>query len=61
MSVTRSSPVVTIWVIITSALRGQSRVETVPACPVQIGAQHHIDVYADIKKKKKKKTKNCSI
>ena len=42
--VTRSSPVVTKWVTITSVLTGQSPVETVPACPVQIGAHHHIDV-----------------
>ena len=48
MSVTRSSPVVTKWVTITSMLTGQSPVETVPACPVQIGAHHYIDVYTDI-------------
>ena len=51
MSVTRSSPVVTKWVTITSALTGQSPVETVPACPVQIRAHHHIDVYTDINNK----------
>ena len=45
MSVTRSNPVATKWVTITSALVGQSPVETVPACPVQNGAHHHIDVY----------------
>ena len=48
MSVTRSSPIVTKWVTITSVLTGQSPVETVPACPVQIGAHHHTDVYTDI-------------
>ena len=48
MSVTRSSPVVTKWVTITSALTGQSPLETVPACPVQIAAHHHTDVYTDI-------------
>ena len=48
MSVTWSSPVVTEWARITSALMGQSPVETVPACPVQIGAHHHIDVHTDI-------------
>ena len=48
MSVTWSSPVVTKWVTITSAFTGQSPVEAVPACPVQIGAHHHIDVYTDI-------------
>ena len=48
MSVTRSSPVVTKWVTITSVLMGLSPVQTVPACPVQIGAHHHIDVYTDI-------------
>ena len=48
MSVTRSSPVVTKWVTITSALMGQSPVETVPECPVQIRAYHHIDVHTDI-------------
>ena len=50
MSVTQSSPIVTKWVTITSVLMGQSPVETVPACPVQIGAHHHIDVYTDINK-----------
>ena len=48
MSVTRSSPVVTKWVTIMSALTGQSRVQIVPTCPVQIGAHHHINVYTDI-------------
>ena len=48
MSVTRSSPVVTKWVTIMSVLMGQSPIETVPACPIQIGAHHHIDVYTDI-------------
>ena len=33
---------------ITSTLTGQSPIQTVPACPVQIRAHHHIDVYADI-------------
>ena len=27
---------------------GQSTVQTVPACPVQIRAHHHTDVYTDI-------------
>ena len=27
---------------------GQSPVQTVPACPVQIRAHHHIDVYTDV-------------
>ena len=39
---------VTKWVTITSAHMGQSPVQTVPACPVQIGAHHHIDVCTDI-------------
>ena len=41
---------VVIWVRIMSALdhTGQSRVQTVPACPIQIRAHHHIDVYTDI-------------
>ena len=30
---------------------GQSAVQTVPACPVQIRAHHHIDVFSDINKK----------
>ena len=50
MSVTWSSPVVTKWVTITSLFMGQSPVKTVPACPVQIGTHHHIDVYIDINK-----------
>ena len=43
---------VTKWVTITSALdhTGQSPVHTVPACPIQIRAHHHIDVYTDISK-----------
>ena len=52
VSVSRSSPVVAKWVTITSVLMGQSPVETVPACPVQIGAHHHIDVKSDINKRK---------
>ena len=48
MSVTRSSPIVTKLVTIMSVLTGQSPVETVPACPVQIRAHHHIDVCTDI-------------
>ena len=35
-------------VSITSARTGQSPVQTVPACPVQIRTHHHIDVYTDI-------------
>ena len=35
---------VVIWVTITSALTGQSPVQTVPACPVQVRAHHHIDI-----------------
>ena len=27
---------------------GQSPIQTVPACPIQIRAHHHIDVYIDI-------------
>ena len=33
-----------------SARTGQSPVQTVPTCPVQIRAYHHIDVDADIDK-----------
>ena len=39
---------VTKWVTITSALMGQSPIQTVPACDVQIRAHHHIDVFTDI-------------
>ena len=39
---------VTKWVTVTSTLTGQSPVQTVPACPIQIRAHHHIDVYTDI-------------
>ena len=41
---------VVIWVTIMSTLdrTGQSPVETVPACPIQIRAHHHIDVFTDI-------------
>ena len=35
-----------------SAHTGQSPVQTVPACPVQIRAHHHIDVCTDINKYK---------
>ena len=44
--------VATLPITITSALdrTGQSPVQTVPACPVQIRAHHHIDVYTDISK-----------
>ena len=37
-----------IWITITSARTGQSPVQTVPACPIQIRAHRHIDVYTDI-------------
>ena len=40
----------TKWVTITSTHTGQSPVRTVPACPVQIRANHHIDVNIDINK-----------
>ena len=43
---------VTKWITITSTRTGQSPVQTVPACPVQIRAHHHIDVYTDINKEK---------
>ena len=33
-----------------SARTGLSPVQTVPACPVQIRAHHHIDGYTDINK-----------
>ena len=39
---------ITKWVAITSVCTGQSLVQTVPACPVQIRAHHHTDVYTDI-------------
>ena len=39
---------VTKLVTITSPHTGQSPVQIVPACPVQIRAHHHIDVYTDI-------------
>ena len=32
-------------------IMGQSPIQTVPACPVQIRAHHHIDVYTDINNK----------
>ena len=38
----------TKWVTIMSERTGQSPVQTVPACPVQIRAHHHIDVCTDI-------------
>ena len=60
MSVTRSIPVVTKWVTITSmldvshmegyCLYGTLLSRLYSACPVQIGAHHHIDVYTDINK-----------
>ena len=39
-------------ITVTSVLdrMGQSPVQTVPACSVQIRAHHHIDVYSDINK-----------
>ena len=37
-----------IWVTITSVHMGQSPIQTVPACPIQIRAHHHINVYIDI-------------
>ena len=44
--------VATLPTTITSTLdcMGQSPIQTVPACPVQIRAHHHIDVYTDINK-----------
>ena len=49
MSVTRSSPVVTKWVTqLPPHLQDFCPVETVPACPVPIGAHRHIDVCTDI-------------
>ena len=41
---------ITKWVTIMSSLgrTGQSPIQTVPACPVQIRAHHHTDVYTDI-------------
>ena len=47
------------WATITSALTGQSPVQTVPACPVQIRAHHHIDVYTDINHVFAVNTKQC--
>ena len=43
---------VTKWVTMTSTLdrTGQNPEQTVPACPVQIRAHHHINVCADINK-----------
>ena len=44
----------TLPITITSALdcTGQSPVQTVPACLVQIRAHHHIDVHTDINNSK---------
>ena len=39
---------VTKWVTIMFAHMGQSLIQSVPACPIQIRAHHHIDVYTDI-------------
>ena len=39
---------ITKWVTIMSMHVGQSPLQTVPACPIQIRAHHHIDVYTDI-------------
>ena len=41
---------VVIWVTITSVLdrTGQSPVQTVPACPIQIRAHHHMSIQTSI-------------
>ena len=50
---------VTKWVTITSVRTGQSPVQTMPVCPVQIRAHHHIDVYTDINKHMKGTSALC--
>ena len=39
---------ITKWVTIMSTHVGQSPLQTVPACPIQIRAHNYIDVYTDI-------------
>ena len=68
MSVTWSSPVVTKCVTITSALDvsctegyclyGTLLLHPCSACPIQIRAHHHIDVYIDINNNNNKLTED---